>query len=188
MKPSDLVRTLLAAAVVVALMPGVAGAQMPSGQKPAVPMPAQPACAVMDKALPAPWTGWTSPEALKGGTGLSTSGKLTVGRTYSAALTASEGMTYVVPLPKPAAPGTFGGLFTLTVDTAGTYSIALGEGAWIDVAPAAGKVLSSVAHGHGPACTSIHKVVDFALQPGAYVIQVSGAPTSPVVIAVAVKP
>jgi hypothetical protein len=92
-----------------------------------------------------------------------------------------------VPLNKPAAPNTYAGLFTLTIETAGTYSIALSQGAWIDVAPAGGKPLSSIAHSHGPACSTVHKVVDFALQPGAYVVQVSGAQSTPVTIGVEPK-
>ena len=190
MKLPDSKRTLFTAAVLVTLSaPFGAQAQMaPGPMSPGMAMPeAQPACAAVDKAMPAPWTGWTAPDPLKGGSVLATAGKLVVGHVYSAELPASSVMTYVVPLPKPDAAGTFGGMFTLTVDKAGTYSIALSEGAWIDVAPAAGKVLTSVAHGHGPACTTIHKVVDFALQPGAYLIQVSGAPKSPVVISIQTK-
>ena len=178
MKPLDHVRTLLIAAVLTgaALIPAAALAQ-----------DAPPVCAAIDKVLPAPWTGWTTPEPLKGAANLGAAGKLVAGHTYSAALSASPAMSYVVPLPKPAAEGSYAGLFTLSVVTAGTYSIALSNGAWIDVVPEAGAALTSVAHGHGPACTTIHKVVDFALQPGAYVVQVSGAQTSPVVIGIEPK-
>ena len=175
-------RALLAAAF---LLPATAQAQtLPA----AVPPPAMPvACAAVDKAVPAPWTGWTSPDPLLGGATLSAAGKLVAGHSYKATLSAASGVTYVVPLPKPPAADSFAGLFTLDIDKAGTYSIALSDGAWIDVAPAAGRALTSVSHGHGPACTTIHKMVDFALQPGAYVVQVSGAAKSPVVIAIEPK-
>lgn len=181
MKLPDLVHWVFAAVLLALSTP--AHAQMS-----AMAMPdAKPACTSTDKDIPAPWSGWASPEALKGGSGLETAGKLAVGRIYSAVLPASPGMSYVVPLHKPAAGNTFAGLFTLIVDKAGTYSVALSEGAWIDMAPAAGAVLSSTAHGHGPACTTIQKVVDFTLQPGAYVIQISAAPASPIVIAIEPK-
>ena len=181
MKLPDFARPLFAAAILMA--PLTAHAQMAGMSMP----DAKPACAATDKDIPAPWHGWTSPETLNGGSGLGTAGKLVAGHTYAAALPPSSTMSYVVPLPKPAAAGTFAGLFTLMVDKAGTYSIALSQGAWIDVAPAAGPVLTSTAHGHGPACTTIHKVVDFALQPGAYVVQVSGAQSSPILIAIQPK-
>jgi hypothetical protein len=171
---------LLIAAVI--MMPAAAQAQT------AVPPPPAPVvCAAVDKAVPAPWTGWTTPDPLLGGANLGAAGKLMVGHAYSAALSASRAVTYAVPLYKPAAADTFAGLFTLTIATAGTYSIALSQGAWIDVASPDGKALTSVSHGHGPDCTTIHKVVDFALQPGVYVVQISAAPKSPVVIAVEPK-
>jgi len=180
MPQPDTLHAVFVSMLAAVLMPAMAIAQAP------VP-PTAPLCAAVDKVIPAPWQGWATPEPLPGGASLSTAGKLVVGHSYRAALPASSVVSYLVPLYKPAAADTFAGLFTLTVDTAGTYSIALGEGAWIDVAPAAGKALSSVSHGHGPECTTIHKVVDFALQPGVYVVQISAAPASPVVIAVEPK-
>ena len=192
MKLPNLKRSLFAIIALSALATPVVHAQTRQGNTnvpvPGMPMGDTPVCAGVDKVIPAPWTKWAAPEPLKGGSGLSTAGKLAAGHIYSAALPSSSGMSYVVPLPKPAADNTFGGLFTLTIDKAGTYSIALSEGAWIDVAPAAGPVLSSTAHGHGPACTTIHKVVDFALQPGAYVVQISGSAKSPIVIGIQPKP
>ncbi len=55
---------------------------------------------------------------------------------------------------------------------AGTYGFAPSIGAWIDVARG-GQVLQSTAHGHGPACSSIRKIVDFRLEPGSYTITLS---------------
>ncbi len=180
----DLYRVLSATALVALSMPALAFAQ---GQA-AMPPPAAPvACAAVDKAVPAPWTGWTTPDPLLGGANLGAAGKLMAGHSYAATLSEATGVAYAVPPSKPPVAGSFAGLFTLTVDKAGTYAIALSEGAWIDVAPAAGKALTSVAHSHGPDCTSIHKVVEFTLQPGAYIVQISAALKSPVTIAVEPK-
>ena len=184
MPQPDTFHAVFVSVLAAVLMPAVAMAQT---QAPVPPSGTASVCAAVDTAIAAPWQGWATPELLPGGASLGTAGKLAVGHSYRAVLPASSAMTYAVPLYKPAAADTFAGLFTLTIDTAGTYSIALSEGAWIDVAPVAGKALSSVSHGHGPDCTTIHKVVDFALQPGVYVVQVSAAPASPVVIAVAPK-
>ena len=182
MPQPDAFHAVFVSMLAAVLMPAVATAQAP-----VPPSGTAPVCTTMDTAIPAPWQGWATPEPLPAGASLGSAGKLAVGHSYRAVLPASSVVSYFVPLYKPAAAGTFAGLFTLTIDTAGTYSIALGEGAWIDVAPEAGKALSSVSHGHGPDCTTIHKVVDFALPPGVYVVQVSAAPASPVVIAVAPK-
>ena len=56
---------------------------------------------------------------------------------------------------------------------AGIYSIGLSTGAWIDLV-AKGKALTSVAHGHGPICTGLRKMVDFRLAPGSYALQLAG--------------
>jgi hypothetical protein len=37
-----------------------------------------------------------------------------------------------------------------------------------------GAAVPSVAHGHGPACTGIRKMVDFDLASGAYTLQLAG--------------
>lgn len=69
---------------------------------------------------------------------------------------------------------------TFTVATAGTYTVAAGgttapvKPLWLDVAGADGKPLASVAHGHGAACTSITKAVDFVLKPGRYTFLATG--------------
>src|SRR3546814_2325418 len=58
-------------------------------------------------------------------------------------------------------------LVPIEIATAGTYRVALSEGAWVDMVRD-GTSLPSVAHGHGPRCSGIHKIVDFKLAPGRY--------------------
>lgn len=77
-----------------------------------------------------------------------------------------------------------GGTLTLTVTAAGTYRIALGGRAWIDLVQS-GTPLVSSAHGHGPACSGIHKIVDFRLEPGSYAVQLSGSVEDTVTLMVA---
>ncbi len=50
--------------------------------------------------------------------------------------------------------------------------MALGSGAWIDILKG-GKAVASTAHGHGPDCTGIRKMVDFPLTPGRYTLQIA---------------
>lgn len=78
------------------------------------------------------------------------------------------------PVP-PGKPGGTGGLAEVTIAEAGNYRVALGTPAWIDLV-ADGKALTSIAHGHGPKCSSIRKMVDFALQPGRYTLMISANP------------
>ncbi|MDV3459343.1 hypothetical protein RZN05_20280 [Sphingomonas sp. HF-S4] len=62
---------------------------------------------------------------------------------------------------------------SVTIRRAGTYGIALDQAGWIDVAPARGKPLESVAHGHGPECSTIRKIVRYKLRPGTYRVDVT---------------
>jgi hypothetical protein len=91
----------------------------------------------------------------------------------------------LVPERAPAT-GSFGGVYHVAIATAGTYRIALQAGAWIDVVRD-GKSLSSVAHMEGPACSGIRKIVDFALQPGSYTLQLSGAKAPAMQVLIATK-
>src|SRR3546814_15522424 len=67
-------------------------------------------------------------------------------------------------------------LVPIEIATAGTYRVALSEGAWVDMVRD-GTSLPSVAHGHGPRCSGIHKIVDFKLAPGRYALQLSAMQT-----------
>jgi hypothetical protein len=65
----------------------------------------------------------------------------------------------------------YGGLIGVTVAQPGSYRVALSSGAWIDLVRD-GKAVTSTAHGHGPACTGVLKMVDFPLTPGRYTLQI----------------
>lgn len=54
-----------------------------------------------------------------------------------------------------------------------TYRVALSERAWIDVV-AGDRVVKAVAHGHGPACSGVAKLVDFPLKRGRYALHLTG--------------
>jgi hypothetical protein len=91
----------------------------------------------------------------------------------------------LAPERKPIA-GTFGGVYHVTVATAGTYRVALQSGAWIDLIRD-GKSLTSIAYMEGAPCSGIRKIVDFALQPGTYTLQLSNAKAAQMRILIATK-
>jgi hypothetical protein len=64
------------------------------------------------------------------------------------------------------------GAVALDIAEAGTYGVAIDIPAWIDVSRD-GRTLPSVRHGHGPACSTIRKIVDFELSPGRYTVTLS---------------
>ena len=173
---------VLALATVLAT-PFAASAQMAPAPAPA------PACAAMDKDIPAELAGWTDKAALSAATsaaGLSKAA-LVPGKAYLATLAPTPDVAYTVQPEKPGGTVSKGGLFSLTIDKAGAYVIALGSGAWIDVLKD-GAGARSTAHGRGPACTTLRKMVTFDLQPGRYVVQISANAEASLPIMVAAKP
>lgn len=174
-----LVPLILAGALVA---PITASAQM-------APAPTPQACGAMDVELPPELAGWTAKAPLAAATVAADLPKasLTPGNAFLATLPSTPDVTYVVQPEKPGGSVSHGGLFDLTVKSAGTYVIALGTGAWIDVLKD-GAPLMSGSHGRGPNCTTLRKMVTFDLKPGAYVVQISANGPAELPIMVAKRP
>jgi len=121
-----------------------------------------PQCAALDQGLPAPLAAWTTP-----GHGDPADIRKTV--TLEALIAAD-----VPGLPSRAREGAAARV-GFRIDQAGIYGIALDQPGWIDVVPD-GRIepLVSVSHGHGPACSTIRKIVRFRLEPGIYTLYLSG--------------
>lgn len=120
-------------------------------------------CTATDANLPAPLAAWA-------GTG---HGDPTdISKTVTLKTLTMDAMP---DLPAGAKPGGVAAV-SFTVDRAGAWGIALDQGGWIDVIPdtAGAQPLKSVKHGHGPACSTIRKIVRFDLQPGRYRVVFSG--------------
>ncbi|MGK6317976.1 homogentisate 1,2-dioxygenase [Sphingomonas sp. DT-204] len=168
----DLSRILAAVAAAVATVPPAAAAQ------------SRPACPATPAPPPAEFAGWAAPAAANAAASLDTVAPVAVGQAARLELAAADKVGFAHPPEKAAQPGGYAGLVALDVAKAGRYRVALGAPAWIDLVRDGG-VEKSVAHGHGPACTGIRKIVDFDLQPGRHVLQLSGAPAAEVVLMVA---
>lgn len=115
---------------------------------------------------------WTNPMAVKAGGEATKAPLLTVGQTAGVTLLATPDVHYALRPEKPGGSVSYGGLLALDVAQAGTYRIALSTSAWIDVIGKDG-ALRSVAHGHGPDCTGIRKMVDYVVPVGRYTLQIS---------------
>lgn len=163
--------------VALAALSAPAMAQMSSEPAPACTAPGT---------LPAELAGWGQPHkpikaaakasALKDAT-------LALGTAVDATLVPTPSIDFPVDPSKPGGSVSQGGLFAFDIAQAGKYRVALSSGAWIDVI--AGKtVAESIAHGRGPDCTGVRKMVDYALQPGRHMLQVSanGGPALTVLV------
>ncbi|MDD3798597.1 MAG: homogentisate 1,2-dioxygenase [Novosphingobium sp.] len=129
---------------------------------------------------------WAEPSALPAAgnrRGLAAA-RLPVGQAAQVKLLPTPDVTYPLRPEKPGGSVSYGGLIEFRIAEAGTYRVALGTAAWIDVL-FHGKGLVSKAHGHGPECSGIRKIVDFDLKPGRYTLQISanGEPQTTVLIA-----
>jgi hypothetical protein len=134
----------------------------------------RPKCTGAPAPLPASLSGWSSKAPLTAASdeaGLS-SVTLMAGKAAMIALHPTRQVHYLSQPEKPGGSVAHGGLARISITTAGTYQVSLNSGAWLDVLKD-GKMLESTAHGPGPACTGIGKTVQFPLQPGQYVLQIS---------------
>jgi hypothetical protein len=139
----------------------------PAGSCPAIPV-----------APPSELAGWSAAQPALAATDPVSAAKsrVTDGKAIEARLNKREALRFVPQPEKAGGSESYGGLFAFPVKTAGTYRIALGAAAWVDVV-IDGKAVASTAHGHGPACTGIRKMVDFSLTKGEHLIQIAGSAT-----------
>ena len=165
--------TVLLAGALVAT-PALASAQVASA-----------ACIPGASTLPAALAGWVSHRPVAAAIQASRlrEAGLVTGEGVDATLVPTPDVHYIVKPEKPGGSVSYGGLFTFSVEQAGTYRVALGAAAWVDVLRH-DKAIASIAHGHGPECTGIRKMVDFPLAPGRYTLQIAanGAAVLPLLV------
>lgn len=143
----------------------------------AAPMaPAGPPACAAPVAPPGGMEGWSKMAPVAAAVRAGEVGKalLPIGSSARATLLPIGQIDFALPPARTPAAESGGGLFGFAVTTPGRYRVALGSAAWIDVVRN-GRSLPSVAHGHGPACSGIRKMVDFDLQPGRYLLQIAGS-------------
>ena len=139
----------------------------------APPAAAAPQCRVVAPP-PAELRAWTAPRAMQAAASVDHSARtsLPIGQAARLALTPTPQVAFPLAPKKPGDAESFGGLVGIDVAEAGTYRVALGTAAWIDLTRS-DQAEPSIAHSHGPPCTGIRKMVDFALTPGRYTLQIA---------------
>lgn len=172
-------RSIILGCAALLLMAGSASAQTMEHEAPVD-------CSLVRVALPPELAGWSERAVVpvaKDAKGVKKA-VLSVGKAVDARLLRTSDVRYGLRPEKPGGSVSYGGLFGFAVKEAGTYRVALGSGAWIDVVKD-GKAVASTNHGHGPDCSGVRKMVDFPLEPGRYVLQLAanGAETLPVMVA-----
>ena len=125
---------------------------------------------------PAGMEAWSSPAPLAAARSEADLGKaaLKPGQAINVGFSPVAQVKYRVAPEKADGPATFGGLYRLTIAEPGVYRVASSAAPWMDVfALGSTTPTKTVRFGHGPACTGLGKMVEFALQPGQYLLQFS---------------
>jgi hypothetical protein len=170
------------AAMALLVIPGLLATASPAAAQEGAPT----ACAaISDRGLPPSLSAWAARAPLTAGarTDDPALGVAEIGRAFAVRLRPNGEISFPVAPGKPGAPDSQGGLVAFEVAESGDYQVALGGGAWIEVVGASGLVASS-GHAHGPACTTLRKIVVFPLKSGRYQIEITGAhdPVLPMMI------
>lgn len=129
--------------------------------------PPEPPCSVADEQLPENLSGWRD----AGGSPVTA---LTVGRAGRITLEPVARVGFAAAPERAPGAGTRGAAIPVTIERAGRYVLALSGAVWADLVVGTGRI-ASVAHGHGPRCSGIRKLVTFDLPAGRHLVQLSGS-------------
>lgn len=132
------------------------------------------ACTVL-AAIPADLAGWgASHRPLKAAAKAGRVGKAVMmqGTAVEVTLMPTPKVTYPIEPGKPGGSVSYGGLLAFDVAQAGRYRVAQSGRSWVDVI-VDGKAATSVAHGHGPDCSGIAKMVEYDLPAGRHLLQIA---------------
>lgn len=102
---------------------------------------------------------------------------LSPGTTAELSLHPSDHIELIAPPQRTSAGSSNAGYAAVEITKPGIYRVALSDRAWIEVLKD-GKPIASTAHGHGPRCSGMRKIVDFELAGGRHLLQISGNPTA----------
>lgn len=126
-------------------------------------------------ALPADLAGWSAAHRpLKAAVKAGGVGKalLVPGMAFDAVLAPTSKVQYAIEPGKPGGSVSFGGLFAFDIAEPGRYRVAQNGRSWVDVI-VAGKAVASAAHGHGPECSGVTKMVEYDLPAGRHLLQIA---------------
>ena len=125
---------------------------------------------------PEPWTSWNQSGVETAGGEAASAPRLILGKPVIATLRPSAQVQYVVK-PERQRMKSHGGLFSLALKAPARVGIGLSGSAWVDIVTDRALV-ASAAHGHGPECSGIRKIVWFDLPAGVHLVQLSGSAES----------
>ena len=112
---------------------------------------------------------------------------LEVGKASYIGLNNTPKMKYVLRPMNEGGSVSYGGIFEVQIKESGTYRVALGNASWIDMVKDA-TAAKSIAHNEGAQNSGIRKMVDYNLEVGTYVLQLSaGADSTTAILVTKIK-
>jgi hypothetical protein len=127
-------------------------------------------------------------QTLAAGRALAAAPELVPNHLYELSLAPQDQVSFAVPPGKKMlADGAYAGVAQLRIAQPGTYRVALNGGFWIDLVSGDKLIASSDFTGQ-PHCDAPRKIVQFSLPAGALVLQLSGATSTPVRVAIVPAP
>jgi hypothetical protein len=84
---------------------------------------------------------------------------------------------------RPPKEDTYSGYLAVAAVTPGVYSVSLSDAAWVDVLQH-DRFLKAKAHSRVQGCQGIRKVIQFDLASEPFIVQLSGAPTDRLTVAI----
>lgn len=137
----------------------------------------QDGCPAGAEPVPPALSGWGTGATIAASSDPRSAPGLSPGATATLSLHPSDHVDLIAPPQRKSAGASNAGYAAVEITTPGTYRVALSDRAWIEVLKD-GKAIRSTAHGHGPRCSGMRKIVDFELAKGRHLLQISGNPTA----------
>jgi hypothetical protein len=127
-------------------------------------------------------------QTLPAGRALAAAPELVPNHLYLLALSPQDQVTFpVTPGKRALADGAYAGVAHVHIAQPGSYRVALNGGFWIDLVSGGTPITSSDFTGQ-PHCDAPRKIVQFSLPAGDLVLQLSGAASTPVRVAIVPAP
>ncbi|WP_338330657.1 hypothetical protein [Commensalibacter sp. Nvir] len=117
---------------------------------------------------------WQTPTSVLSSHQKSNKIEISIGKAYSLELHNKSSVQFAVRPQEPGGRISYAGLVSFNVRQVGTYRIITNGRPWIDIVQK-GKIIDAKAHQHGENCQGAEKILDYALSPGDYDMEVASS-------------
>lgn len=135
-------------------------------------------------AAPANFAGWEKPAPIDAGLGGTAATPLALSSAAQVTLVKQGNVTLHGGAKPDGSFDPFGGVLAIDIASPGVYQVAVSADAWVDIV-GGNAVLQPSGDRKGPNCTSIAKILDYKLDAGRYLLEISGARAATLAVMIA---